>query len=167
MAPVFSAVRTVLSRIDPKLPLHHVRPLEAIVSDSFAFTSIAATLVLFFATAAIILTIVGVYGTVYYSVLLRRREIGVRVAFGATREKILYHILGRYLALAGIGILVAIPLSIGLGFWVRSVLFNVTPYEWSILSVTILFVAMLTFASSYFPAVSASRCDPARVLRID
>jgi predicted permease len=167
MAPVFSAVRTVLSRIDPKLPLHHVRPLEAIVSDSFAFTSIAATLVLFFATAAIILTIVGVYGTVSYSVLLRRREIGVRVAFGATREKILYHILGRYLALAGIGILVAIPLSIGLGFWVRSVLFNVTPYEWSILSVTILFVAMLTFASSYFPAVSASRCDPARVLRID
>lgn len=167
VSSISSDVRSAIKRIDPRLPLHHVRALQEIVADSFAITAISAVLVGFFASAATILTVIGIYGTVSYSVLLRRREMGIRIAFGASRSRILIHVLSRYLIVAGAAIVMALPLSIALGFWIRTALYNVTPYEWFILLSASLLVAVLTLISSYVPALSASKSDPARVLRVE
>jgi putative ABC transport system permease protein len=118
-----------------------------------------------FAAAALLLAAVGAYGLVAYGVAQRRKEIGVRLALGASGTDILRHFVGSGVRLALAGALAGAPLAIATARWLEHELFRVSPWDaanWIALPAVIV-IAVL--AASYVPARRASRMDPALTLR--
>ena len=118
-----------------------------------------------FAAIAVLLAAIGLYGTLTYAVRRRTREIGVRMACGATRSAVLSLVLRDALTLAVVGIIVGAPLAIGLGFVLRPILFGVTPLD----PVTIIacgaLMAIVALLAAYLPARRAASVDPVIALR--
>ena len=106
------------------------------------------------------LTIVGVYGVIGYSVQQRRQEFGVRRALGAGPREILQLILGEGLGLTGVGIALGFALTAVAGLGMRPLLFDVSPFDPVTLMGSIVVIATATIAASLIPAASAARVAP-------
>jgi putative ABC transport system permease protein len=163
-----SARRAVLS-LDPSLPVYGVRTMEREISDSPAVYARRYPLVLLgtFAAAALILAIVGIAGVISYSVSQRMREIGIRVALGADRRRIVSMILRQGGALAVSGVVIGVVAALGGARWLDSVLYGVSaadPLTYICISVLIVGVAL---GACLVPALRATQVDPATVLRAD
>jgi putative ABC transport system permease protein len=118
-----------------------------------------------FAGVALVLASIGVYGVLSYSVAQRTQEIGVRVALGAGRARILRLVIGQGMKLALIGVVLGLFGSLGAGLYVRSVLYNVTPTDPVIFSSVSLFLMVVAALASYVPARRATAVDPLVALR--
>ena len=167
MAPAAlgSAVRGVMQSVDSGVPILHLRPMAEIVSESVSTRRFEMLLACLFALFALLLAALGIYGVVAYAVAQRRRELGIRMAFGACgvdlRNLVLQH--GMWLVLAGwaTGLLAALVT----GHVIRSLLFGVAPQDpLTIASVTVavLFVGAL---ACYVPAARTMKLDPMAALR--
>nr|MDQ3310373.1 FtsX-like permease family protein [Gemmatimonadota bacterium] len=161
------AVRQAARELDPRIPEPETRSMREVVAASVAPQRFNAVLMGAFAALALVLTAVGIYGVISYSVRHRTREIGVRMALGARQGEVLGMVLRQgmllVLAGAGIGLLAAFALT----RFLASMLYGVgTTDPLTFLAVTLLLVAVSLLAC-YLPARRATRVDPMSALRAE
>jgi ABC-type antimicrobial peptide transport system permease subunit len=162
LAPI---VRREIHAIDPLLPVANEQPLSRLVSQIAAQPRFTALIFGLFASAALVLAVVGVYGLVSYGVTQRTREIGVRLALGATPSRIVGGVVRHGMGLAASGIAIGLWAAYALSRFMQGILYDVAPTD----AVTYLAVAALLVgcaaAASILPARWAARLDPVRALR--
>jgi putative ABC transport system permease protein len=163
-ASIFSGVRKVLAQLDPTIP-PRLTTFNQIFSDSLNSRRFNLLLVGVFAFAALLLAMAGVFGVLAYSVAQRTREMGVRIALGATKGTVLKMVLGQALVTAMIGIVVGLVGSFLLTRTMRSLLFEVSPNDPLIVGSVVLLLIVIAMLASYIPARSATRVDPMIALR--
>jgi predicted permease len=164
-AALLASVRSEMAQVDPDQPLASVQTMEEVVSGALARPRLLSTLTAGLAAVAALLAFLGVYGLVAWTVSQRRREMGIRIAVGASRGEVLRQVLGEGLRLGltgiGLGTLAALALSRGM----TALLYQVAPSDLPLLAGTAAGVLLATVAASLLPALAATRIDPAVVLR--
>ena len=161
------AIRAELERLDAEVPLAEVRALSSLVDEQLAPNRFAVLLLGVFAAAAGGLALVGLYGVVSYSVSLRTREVGIRVALGAGRASIMALILGQGARLATAGVLLGLSAALGLTRLLGSLLFGVSPLEPGVLLGVAVGLGLAALAAALVPARRAASVDPVLTLRAE
>jgi putative ABC transport system permease protein len=160
------AVKRRLAEANPEISLtFHV--FESDIRDGLLRERLMATLSGFFGLLATVLAVIGLYGVMSYMVQRRTNEVGIRMALGAGRLRILGMILFEALGLLAMGIGVGLALSIALGKTASSLLFGVKPADPITLGLAAALLALVAAAASYFPARRASKFDPMTALRYE
>ena len=162
---VAAAARAEVLRLDPSQPIANVRTLEEIVSVSVAQPRLIARLLAVFAAVALILAAIGIYGVVAYSVSQRTREIGIRMALGATPGTIVRLIVGHGAMLAGAGIAVGVPAALLLARGMKSMLFETPPSDPATVAGVALVLTATAIAACLVPLRKALRVHPSEALR--
>jgi predicted permease len=164
-ATLTNAMRDAVKRADPDLPVFAVATLEGSLARSLAPRRFSMTLVAILAGLALALGLVGLYGVVSYLVILRRRDLAIRMALGATSGRLYRMVLKQAVALTASGLTVGLVSSMALARYLKSLLFGITPYDvWTLAGVCAL-VSAAALMASFGPARRASRVDPAVLLR--
>jgi ABC-type antimicrobial peptide transport system permease subunit len=159
------AMRAAVRRVDPEVPAAEMRPMEEVVGASMAARRRDTFLIGAFAALALTVAAIGVYGVLAFSVEQRRREIGLRMALGAARGDVVRMVLGQGMRLAGIGIAVGLPAALIASRALGSLLFDVTPYDASVLAAVSALLLMVAAVACAVPAGRAARIDAAVALR--
>jgi len=158
-------IRGAMRAVDPDLPLDHLRPLRDFVSMSVSRPRFYMSLIASFAAIALVLAAVGTYGVISYTVSQRSRELGIRIALGASGSKVMAHVLRPGLALAAGGVGIGIVASLALTRLISSLLFGVTPADpLTFVGVSIVLLSVAVVAC-VIPARRASRVDPLVAMR--
>jgi putative ABC transport system permease protein len=161
------ALRAAVLETDPTQPVSRVTPMTQYVSDAMGTPRLSAVLLAGFATTALLLATVGIYGVISFSVTRRTREIGVRIALGAAGRDVIQMVVGKAIALASIGVMVGIGSTLVLTSVMRGMLFGVTATEPSTyLAISALVIAIAALAA-YLPARRAARVSPSVALRYE
>jgi len=160
-----SDVRRVIRQIDPRIPVSSVRTMDEIVTDALRQPRISTVLIGGFALGALLLVALGVFGLIAGAVANRRGEIAVRLALGATHQRVLRLVVGEGALLVGIGMVIAIPGIYAAGGFIRGLLVGVTPWDPITLLAVALGLALVTMAACYIPARKVLTVDPAPLLR--
>ncbi len=161
------AVRAAVASADPQVPLSDIRPLSEVVEDDTAARSVQVRVLAAFTAMAIVLAAAGLHGLLAFTVSARTREIGVRMAMGATRTRILRMVMVKGLALAAMGTLAGSLLAIWAAGALRSLLFGVDPWEPAVYLAAVGVCAGVALAGSVLPALRATRVDPIEALRAE
>ena len=161
-----AAITAALSNIDPRITVSY-SIVPTMIQDTIVQERLLAGLSAGFGVLAAVLTMVGLYGLVAYSVTRRSTEIGVRMALGARGGDIVRLVLREMALLLMIGIGCGAALAIALGQTASSLLFRVRPYDPITLVASIAALAAVAFAASYLPARRATRIDPVVALRAE
>jgi len=159
------AVRQAFTAVDANQPVYDVVGLDALKGDSLSHYRFMSQLLGFFALLAFILGGIGIYGVLAYAVAQRRREIGIRLALGASRGRILRQFLGDGLRLAGMGLVIGALGAIGLTRLLAGFLFGVAPTDPAMLGLAAAALLALAWFASLQPAWKATRVDPLESLR--
>jgi putative ABC transport system permease protein len=160
-APVREAIRS----IDPEQPVFNVRTLEDMVTGSVAAQRFNALLIALFAYVAVLLMVVGIYGLIAGWVNESTRDLGLRLALGATPGEIFSFVIGRGLRLAAIGTAAGLALAFFASRLLSGLLFGVEPWDPLVFGGSTLLVTIAAVAASYLPARRAVAIDPAVALR--
>jgi len=163
---IMNAVRARIAHTNPLIAMRFTT-MDAMVSDSITVQRFRATLIVLFAGAGLLLAMLGVYGTTAYSVAQRTIEIGIRMAFGADRGKILGAILRRVAALACGGIVVGLVISLLLVRLVASMLVDVHPVDPLSMGAAAALLLVTALAASSAPAWKATHVNPTEALRAE
>lgn len=158
-------IRAAVRAIDANVPVGEVRPLDVIVNGSAARARFIALLVSAFGLVALLLGAIGIYGVSSAAVTQRRRELGVRLALGATAPQLLGMVLRQNVIVAATGGVAGLVLAIAAGRAMASLLFGVTPLDVSVLLTVTVLLMVVTVLSALGPAVRASRVDPIIAVR--
>lgn len=164
-AAIAPAVREAIWSIDRNVPISDIQTMSAKVGTSLARPRLLMYLLTGFAMVGLVLAVVGVYGVVAYSVTQRRREIGIMLALGAERDRVIRAVLheGAMYALAGLGI--GLPAAILASRLMRTVLFGVTPSDPVTFGLVAAIIGGIVLAACLLPAYRAARVDPLTALR--
>jgi predicted permease len=169
MAPgtVEAEVRKVLAAMDPEAPLYQVQTMEDYLALDLGRARFQTMLLGLFAGIALLLTAVGLYGVMSFTVLQRTHEISIRVALGAGRADVLRMVLSKSLALTGVGLAIGMIGASMLTRLLTNLLYEVTPTDpATLVAVSVVLIAVSTLAS-YIPARRAARVDPMVALRYE
>jgi ABC-type antimicrobial peptide transport system permease subunit len=161
------AIRAVVASISPDAPVMNPRPLAAVAGQSLGAQKLRTTLLSLFGIAALLLSAVGVAGVLATNVARRRREIGVRMALGATAATIARLIVRRGMRMVGIGLLAGALLSFLTNRVLQTMLFGVDPYDPVSLLIVASLLALSGAIASAVPAIRAAATDPATVMRTE
>jgi len=162
-----AATRREVQRLDANLPVFGVKTLEGQIDESLFEDRFLTMLAICFALLAALLASMGLYGVMAYTVTRRTREIGIRMALGATRGVVSWLILREVVVLAGIGLLVGLPAAYGLGRFAESMLFDVKTSDPIAFVGAALLLVGATFLGGYLPARRAASIDPLVALRCE
>ncbi len=162
---VIDGARTALRSLDPALTLESVRTMSERMNESNARRSFQTTLLTGFAVIAVALALVGLYGLMSYAVKQRRAEIGVRLAVGSSRGRILRLILSHGLRFTVFGLIIGLAGAFAITRLLRGWLFGVPATDPVTFIAVPLFVLAVACAACIIPAWSATRVDPVEALR--
>jgi predicted permease len=160
-------VRKALASIDPNLVVYGVNPYSEILAGDFQRENMIATLTMLFGVLGLVLAAVGLYGVMAYSVEQRTSEIGVRMALGADRSRVVRMVLGSAFLQIGIGLGLGIPLAIAAGRLMTEQLYGVAPWDPRMLTIAALLLCAAALAASWIPAVRAATVEPMVALRTE
>jgi ABC-type antimicrobial peptide transport system permease subunit len=160
-------IREEIRRLDPALAIADISTMRSRVDTALAPQRLSTTLLAVFAGAALLMASVGLYGVLSYSVAQRTREIGVRMALGATRRDVVALVAGQGLLLTAIGLGIGLAAAFGVTRVMRTLLYNTQPHDPATFVTVPLVIAGVALAASYLPARRAARVDPIRALRVD
>ena len=166
-AAIAPVVRSVAQQLSIASNFDQVLPLDSLVSRATAQPRFTSRVVAAFGLLALVLAGVGIYGTLSFMVGTRRREIGIRMALGASRERVLKTVLWRGLAPAAAGALVGGAAAVALARTFRALLFNVTSLDPLSLGGAVAVLLVVATAAALGPASAAARTDPALSLRAE
>src|SRR5262245_522877 len=161
------AVRSEIRRLNSEVPVFAVKTMEEQIGATLANERMIAILLGAFAGIALLLAVVGIYSVVSYAVTQRTREIGVRMALGATGTEVVQMVIGQGMKLVAIGVAFGLAMSISLTRLAESLLFEMSaidPITYSAIALLLLAVAAV---ACYLPARRAARVDPMMALRCD
>jgi predicted permease len=164
---VIATVRTQIQALDHNLAITNVQTIEEVLDQGLWAPRMAAALLTLFGGLALILAAIGVYGVLSYSVNQQTREIGIRMALGATPAEVLRWVIGQGLRLAGAGVLVGVVAGLGLMHFVGSLLFGVSTYDPETFATVTLVLGMIALLACYLPARRATKVNPLLALRND
>jgi putative ABC transport system permease protein len=160
-----AAVTREIHALDPALPVSRVQPLTAVLDDALASPRFRMVLLATFAVLGVVLASVGIFGVLAYSVSRRTREIGVRMALGADRDRLVRLVVRQALTMTLSGLVAGVCAALALTRVLRSFLFEVTPGDPLAFVTTSLVVIAVALVASYAPARRATRVDPVTALR--
>ena len=156
-----------LAEIDPNLTFNSVRTMKKQIELSFDQERMVASLAGLFGIIALVLAAVGLYGVTAYSVAQKTNEIGIRMALGADRKKVMKLVLGGAFTRVAIGLIAGLPLAIGAGKLISAQLYGVNWWDPPALSVAIGALMLCSFLAAIIPANRAASISPTEALRIE
>jgi predicted permease len=159
------AAREAVHSIDRNLPLSLVNTMDKLVETSVGQRRLSMMLLGLFSLIAVVLASIGIYGVMSYSVTQRSRELGIRMALGAARPRVLALVVGQGMTLAGIGVAIGLVAAFSLTRFLSNLLFSVgatDPGTFTLVSAVLVAVA---FLATLVPALRATRVDPVVALR--
>jgi predicted lysophospholipase L1 biosynthesis ABC-type transport system permease subunit len=161
------SVRNVIRRVAPRFPVYDVQPMSARMASATAQARFSAVLLMMFAAVALSLAVMGIYGVLSFAVAQRSREIGIRMALGAGRRRVLTLVVREGALLALGGVVIGLAAALVLARALRSMLFEVTttdPWTYGLMG---LVLAGAAFLASWLPARRAAGVNPVVALRND
>jgi predicted permease len=168
-APLASlpAIRDIIHRADPEQPISHVRLLSDVVDEQTAPRQVQLRVLGAFAAAAVLLAAVGLYGLLAFVVSQRTREIGLRMALGATPASMVALVIKRGSLLAVTGAVVGVAVAYAAARWMESLLAGVRPHDFVVFGLAVGLTVAIAVAGTLLPAVRASRVSPLTATRAE
>lgn len=166
-ATLSSSLRAAVARVDATVPVGETLPLTKIVNGSAARQRFAALLLAAFAITALLLGAVGIYGVINASVVQRTREIGVRMALGASKRNVLRTVLEQSLVISAAGVVFGLIGAMASARLLRGLLFGVGIADVTVLLGVIVLLAIVSVGAALAPALRASRVDPLTAIRAE
>jgi ABC-type antimicrobial peptide transport system permease subunit len=160
-------VRKALASVDPDLVLYGVDPYARVVSADFQQENMIATLIMLFGVLGLVLAAVGLYGVLAYMVERRTSEIGVRMALGADRGRVIGMVLGGAFGQVALGLALGLPAAVGAGKLMTTQLFGVKPWDPVMLALAALLLSLAALVASLIPAWRAAGVEPMMALRTE
>jgi predicted permease len=165
LAPLAPAVRDIIHRADPDLPIHGLRPMTEVIDRTTASRRIQIDVLAGFAGVAFLLAAIGIHGVLAFAVSQRTAEIGVRLALGARRGDILALIARQSALLLGAGLAPGVGLAYAAGRSLQSLLAGVQPFDPATFGGVVTLTVAMAAAGTLLPAIRAVRIDPLRAIR--
>jgi predicted permease len=159
------SLRATVHQIDPQLPLYHVQTMEHAIDGSEAPRRFNTVLISCFALVAVLLSVLGIYSIIAFTVALREQEMALRMALGCQRSGVRALVLTSGVKLAAIGCIFGLLGAAAASRLLRTFLFNVSPFDPVVLTLAAIAMLLLALAASALPARRASRTDPMLALR--
>ena len=166
-AALSQTIERVVREMDPAVPVVRLRDMEAVFAEAILHPRFLAQLLGLFAGLALMLAAVGTYGVISSIVAERRAEIGIRMALGATRFRVLADVMSEGLLLTGIGAVIGLVGAFGLNRLIASLLFGVRPTDVPTFACVVATIIGVAALASLLPAWRASRLDPVAALRTE
>ncbi len=164
---VSAGVRDRVRAVDAAVPIYDLSTMKQLVSDSVAQPRFYMLLLTAFALLALLLAALGIYGVISYTVSQRTRELGIRIALGATQERVVRLVLGQGVALTTVGVGAGLVGAYWLMRLLAALLFGVTPTDGLTFAGVAVVLAGVAALASYIPARRAARVDPVIAMRAD
>lgn len=158
-------MRVVGRRIDPNQPITGIRSMQESVARSIAEPRFRTFLLGMFAAIGLVLAAIGIFGVMAYSVAQRTRELGVRMALGASRERVVQMVLVQGVRLTVVGVAIGIAVSIALTQYISGMLFDIHPYDPLTMIEVALGLLAVSLAAAYITALRATMISPSKALR--
>ena len=166
-ASIAGQIRAAVWSVDRDQPVTYVMPMAELASESLAFRRAGMTLAAGFGVLALVLAAIGIYGVLSYSVSRRTREIGVRVALGASRSGVARLVVREGLVMTGVGVLFGLTAALGVSQYLGSVLYEVKPGDPLTYAGVAIILLTVALAATLIPARRATAVDPLVALRAD
>jgi putative ABC transport system permease protein len=164
---ISSSIQREIQQIDPDVSVSDMRTMQEVLDSSIVQRRFQLHLVLLFAIIATVLTGVGIYSVVSYSMSQRTNELGLRLALGATPQHIGWLVLRQGMSSIMAGLAIGLAVSLGVGALIRSSLFGVSSYDpWTFVAVAVLLL-VVGLVACFYPAQRATRMDPLHALRYE
>ena len=161
------ALRRTFERADPNLPFNDARTFAENMGAMTFVQDLGASMLTAFGVLALLLAAVGLYGVLSYSVAQRTREMGVRIAIGASRGDVLGLVVGRAMRLTAVGLALGVVLAAAAGRLLRSQIFGVSPLDPATFVTVVLLLAAVALVAAYLPARRAAVVDPIIALQAE
>jgi predicted permease len=165
--PLVPALRRAVAAVDPNLPIHDVRTMEQRGEEALSAERFATTAVGVLAGLGLLLASLGVYGVMAYSVAQRRREVGIRLALGATPEAVLRFIIGQGAALAAVGLTIGSVATLPFALVLPALVAGVGSIDLAVFATIAALLLLVALIACYLPARSAARVNPVETLAAD
>jgi ABC-type antimicrobial peptide transport system permease subunit len=164
---VSKEIQEALGTASGGLPVAHIRSMEQVRGESTSRTDFNMTLLVIFASLALLLAAIGIYGLMAYSVQQRTQEIGIRMALGASAQDVRKMVVRQGMALALAGVIIGVAAALGVTRLMASLLYGVTPKDPIAMTSVALLLVGVALAATYLPARRASQMDPVESLRYE
>jgi len=164
---VSKEIQEALRTASGGLPVAHIRSMEQVRGESTSRTDFNVTLLVIFASLALLLAAIGIYGLMAYSVQQRTQEIGIRMALGASAQDVRKMVVRQGMALALAGVIIGVAAALGVTRLMASLLYGVTPRDPIAMTSVALLLVGVALAATYLPARRASQMDPVESLRYE
>ena len=166
-AALGKSIQEAVWRVNKDQPLPDVKTLDQIKSETVSGEMLRTVLLGVFAGIALLLSAIGIYGVISYSVAQRTNEIGIRAALGASAGHVLRLVVGQGMLLAGVGLVLGSAGAVGLTRLISSLLYNTSPTDIPTLITVEVVLASVALLACWIPAMRATRVDPITALRYD
>ena len=162
---IVPAIRRTMSELAPGVPLYDIMTMDARVADAMSYARFSTVLLGLFAAVALALATMGAYGVISYAVAQRTREIGIRVAIGATRADVLRLIVGQGAVLVAVGAIVGVVAALAATRVLGSLLYEVAPSDPITFAAIVAVLVVAVITASWIPARRAASVQPTEALR--
>jgi ABC-type antimicrobial peptide transport system permease subunit len=166
-ARAIAAIRQAVQALNPNVPVTGLTTFDRQIQASLVSERLMAAITALFGAVALLMAAIGLYGVLAYSVTQRTREIGIRMALGAQRSRVISMVLREIAAATGIGIAIGTAAALALSRFIASMLYDVKPREPWMLGSAIALLSVAAFVAAYLPARRASHVDPMIALRYE
>jgi putative ABC transport system permease protein len=160
-------IEKVLSDASGGLPVAHIRSMDQVRGESTARSDFNMTLLTIFAAVALLLAAVGIYGLMAYSVQQRTQEIGIRMALGASPEKVRTMVVLQGMQMVLIGVVIGVGAALALAKYMTTLVFGVKPHDPVVFVTVVVVLSAVALVATFVPALRASRVDPMISLRYE
>ena len=167
VATLSAAIRETVQGVDPAMPVYEMRTMEDVVSESVAQPRFYTTLLSAFGGLALLLAALGIYGVISYSVAQRTRELGIRIALGATHDRVLRLVLSQGIGLSVVGVAIGVAGALWLVHLLATLLYGVQATDMLTFATVAAVLVGVASLASYLPARRAARVDPVIAMRAD
>jgi ABC-type antimicrobial peptide transport system permease subunit len=161
----YELARRKVAELDATMPVYGVKTVSSQLDETLLTDRLVATLSAGFGLLATFLAAIGLYGVMAFVVARRRKELGIRIALGASAGSVQWMVLREVLLLLGIGLLIGVPAALGLGGYLSSQLYGLQPRDPVIAVTMVALLATASILAGFIPALRASRIDPIGALR--